>query len=318
MIISGDPAPAVIAVTPNPAMDVTITVASVEEGATHRIDPALKKLGGKGINVAEVAAEQGYPAYALGPLPRSEAEADGLSSRLRCTPAFSPSDAGLRSTYAIHAESTNETWIFNEPGLPHSAPVWTNLAERIRCLASENPGSVVTISGSFPPGVPVGLVEDLIRAARAGGAKVIVDSSGDALLDACAAGADLVKPNAAELAAVAGTQDPLRGARALLDRGAHGVVASLGPKGLLFADAAHAASARLPQPLAGNPTGAGDAVVAALATMLTEHETGDIDIAALLRRAVAWSAAAVTMPTAGVIGDRWPQLIDTVIVSPDV
>ena len=63
--------------------------------------------------------------------------------------------------------------------------------------------------------------------------------------------------------------------------------------------------ARLPEPLAGNPTGAGDAAVAAVATLL---DAGEQDAAALLRRATAWSAAAVLMPLAGEISPRHPEL----------
>ena len=52
---------------------------------------------------------------------------------------------------------------------------------------------------------------------------------------------------------------------------------------------------RLAQPLHGNPTGAGDAAVAALAAGLATHAPAHD----LVRAAVAWSAAAVLQPVAG-------------------
>ncbi|MDQ0614546.1 fructose-1-phosphate kinase PfkB-like protein [Microbacterium sp. W4I4] len=54
--------------------------------------------------------------------------------------------------------------------------------------------------------------------------------------------------------------------------------------------------ARLDTPLAGNPTGAGDAAVAACAVLM---DAGIRDPEQILRRATAWSAAAVLMPLAG-------------------
>ena len=79
-------------------------------------------------------------------------------------------------------------------------------------------------------------------------------------------------------------------------RGAREVLVSLGSDGLLLFDSRGTARrARLHGSLHGNPTGAGDAAVAALAAALDEGGTpGDA-----LTNAVAWSAAAVLHPLAG-------------------
>jgi tagatose 6-phosphate kinase len=55
--------------------------------------------------------------------------------------------------------------------------------------------------------------------------------------------------------------------------------------------------ARLPAPLSGNPTGAGDALVAAVAAGLASGSTWQ----QMARDAVTWSAAAVLQPIAGEI-----------------
>jgi sugar/nucleoside kinase (ribokinase family) len=90
---------------------------------------------------------------------------------------------------------------------------------------------------------------------------VIVDTSGEALRQA-APYAWAVKPNAEELAAVAGTDDPVAGARTLRARA---VVVSLGAGGLLAVTGDEVHRVAPPRVVTGNPTGAGDAVVAALA-----------------------------------------------------
>jgi sugar/nucleoside kinase (ribokinase family) len=63
--------------------------------------------------------------------------------------------------------------------------------------------------------------------------------------------------------------------------------------------------ARLSEPLTGNATGAGDAAVAAVASLLAE---GIDDPGTLLRRATAWSAAAVLAPLAGELHASYPEI----------
>ncbi|MGN7979029.1 1-phosphofructokinase family hexose kinase [Microbacterium sp. 22195] len=82
-------------------------------------------------------------------------------------------------------------------------------------------------------------------------------------------------------------------------------------------DAVRILHARLDTALAGNPTGAGDAGVAACAVLMA---AGVREPEAILRRATAWSAAAVLMPLAGDIHPSWPELERalTVTARPDL
>jgi sugar/nucleoside kinase (ribokinase family) len=80
--------------------------------------------------------------------------------------------------------------------------------------------------------------------------------------------------------------------------------------------------ARLPRVLHGNATGAGDAVVAAMAAALAGGDDlwSDTDAAGaaraqLARRATAWSASAVLMPLAGELSPDHPALEDEVVVT---
>ncbi|MGQ7312756.1 1-phosphofructokinase family hexose kinase [Microbacterium arabinogalactanolyticum] len=191
---------------------------------------------------------------------------------------------------------------------------------------------VLVISGSLPPGTPDDLLPSLIRLGRDAGATVIVDTSGPAMLTAADAGASVLKPNQHELRDATGLDDPIEGARELLRRGVELVLLSLGADGMLAVSAAPSQPrasgtpgeerehdgelradavpvsilhARLDTALAGNPTGAGDAGVAACAVLM---DAGNHDPEAILRRATAWSAAAVLMPLAGDIHPSWPEL----------
>ena len=109
----------------------------------------------------------------------------------------------------------------------------------------------------------------------------------------------MVKPNREELAAVAQSADVLEGAARLRALGAQSVVASLGAEGLVAVTAEGWWRARPAQAAAGNPTGAGDAGVAALALGLARGWTWP----ERLVEAVALSAAAVSAPLAGSFDD---------------
>jgi fructose-1-phosphate kinase PfkB-like protein len=152
---------------------------------------------------------------------------------------------------------------------------------------------ILVVSGSLPLGFPAEALAELD-----GPRRLIVDTTGPGLLAACRAGADLVKPNRAELAATTGTDDLLAGARALLAEGAGTVVVSDGERGLVAVGADRVLRARPDRIVAGNPTGAGDAVVAALAAAVPDE-----DLATTLDRAVRWSARAVAHPQAGELAD---------------
>ncbi len=154
---------------------------------------------------------------------------------------------------------------------------------------------VVVLAGSLPPGPPPDAYGQLIALAAAAGAATVLDTSGPALLSALSAGPDVVKPNAAELAAVTGHRDLAAAAAELRGLGARAVVASCGPDGLYALTPQGGWRAKPPEQLSGNPTGAGDACVAALAAGLADG-TPWPDI---LREAVALSAAAVPCPVAG-------------------
>src|SRR5699024_10184550 len=135
----------------------------------------------------------------------------------------------------------------------------------------------------------------------AGPRPTIVDTSGPGLLEAAQAGAHVLKPNAQELREATGHHCPLEGAAELLSLGAEVIFVSQGEDGLLVVSAEGSLHARLPHPLHGNPTGAGDAVVAAIAASIHDAGPRTWDVRETLRRAVAWSAAAVLMPQAGEI-----------------
>ncbi|WP_151550336.1 MULTISPECIES: 1-phosphofructokinase family hexose kinase [Corynebacterium] len=305
--------PAVVALTPNPALDVTLTLPRLKSGCTHRVSQGKYQLAGKGVNVATVASEQGYDAVALGPLSdrdRDYAAARGWLQHLDAAGVqqhWTDTSVAMRSTFAVVETEVGDVSMVNEVGDSHSEETWHGLCAAVKEELSVRRGSVLTISGSWPPSTPESLLPALIRIAHEADSTVVVDCGGPQLLSAAKAGADILKPNLAELIEALGgaaADNPFASAQQLQELGAGAVVISMGAEGLAYRGRG-SFRARTDRPLRGNPTGAGDALVAALATGVLDS----LDVRELLERAVRYSAAAVLNPAAGTIGDRWKEIV---------
>ncbi|MDD9377217.1 1-phosphofructokinase family hexose kinase [Streptomyces sp. ZAF1911] len=287
----------ILTVTLNTALDVTYRVPRLLAHASHRVTEVTERPGGKGLNVARVLAAIGHEVTATGFAggPTGHLVRELLAS---ASPGVRdelvPCAGTTRRTLAVVDEASGDTTQFNEPGPLITAAEWSVFLSRYEALLTGG-ARAVALCGSLPPGVPVGAYATLVRAARAAGVPVLLDTSGEALRRGVAARPDVIKPNAAELAELTGSRDPLPATRDARRRGAHAVVTSLGPAGLLAATALGTWRAAPPRTLTGNPTGAGDSAVAGLLSALTEG----LAWPDRLTRAVALSAATVTSPTAG-------------------
>ncbi|WP_018548383.1 1-phosphofructokinase family hexose kinase [Streptomyces sp. LaPpAH-108] len=285
----------ILTVTLNTALDITYRVRSLRPRASHRVSDVAERPGGKGVNVARVLAALGHEVTVTGFAGGATGGVlrDRLAETAGLTDALVEVAGPTRRTIAVVDELTGDTTQLNEPGPQISPAEWAAFLRSYDGLLAG--ASAVALSGSLPPGVPVGAYAGLIRVARSAGVPVLLDTSGEPLRRGVAARPDLVKPNAGELAELTGSHEPLRATRDARRRGAHAVVASLGPDGLLAATPEGHWRAAPPTRLRGNPTGAGDAAVAGLLSGLVER----LPWTDRLTRATALSAAAVLAPAAG-------------------
>jgi tagatose 6-phosphate kinase len=219
---------------------------------------------------------------------RAELAAAGLPD------ALCPIAGDTRRTLAVADGTRGDATGFWEPGPTVTPDEW----KRFLAAFAEFDADVVVLSGSLPPGVPPDAYAQLC-----GSAPTILDTSGEALRLGLEGGPAILKPNAAELAEVAGGEaagggEPdgiVAAAQQMRAAGAGAVVVSLGADGLVAVTDEGAWRARPPEPVRGNPTGAGDAAVAALAAGLAAGVAWPERVAG----AVALSAAAVHAPAAG-------------------
>lgn len=316
----------IVTVTPNPALDITYRVAGIRLGASHRVAAPTVRAGGKGLNVARVAHSQGYRVLAIAPVGKAtgaEFRAELEEARLPARLVDSPAET-RRSLAFVDTAPGGDATLFNEAGPEQPVEVLEQLITAAIAAALEG-AAVIVGAGSLPgraaEASPArgGFYTRLAHAASSAGVPCVLDTSGPALLEAAAAGAALLKPNEHELREATGLGSPAAGAAELLRRGARRVLVSRGADGMFLADAARPGellTARLPFALEGNPTGAGDAAVAAVAACLADAGPGaEPDPETLLRRAVAWSAAAVLTPAAGEISARHADLAETVTIT---
>ncbi|MBX3030633.1 MAG: hexose kinase [Chloroflexi bacterium] len=285
----------ILTVTLNTALDVTYDVDELRPDASHRVRAVRERAGGKGINVARVLHAMGREVLCTGLLggPTGARIAADLATA-DLPSAMSPIDGESRRTVSVVSAATGGSTLLNEPGPHVTDEEWQRFLVHFRSLAAR--ARVVVCSGSLPPGVPETAYDLLVRIARDEDARTIVDADGMPLARSLEAGPDIVKPNGAELVASTGLADEARAMRWMQGAGAGAVVATFGPEGIRALTVDGAWTARLDRPIAGvNPTGAGDAVAAALAAGLEDGR----DWPSMLRDAVTWSAAAVTAPLAG-------------------
>ena len=291
----------ILVVALNPALDVTHHVPGVDWSGVNRPRQVRVRPGGKGLNVARTLQALGSDTLVIGLAGGVTGDAVRAGLAEAGVPARFVSIAGeTRRTFAVVDTARHETALFNEPGPRVCASEWAALIVMYeKSLAGS---SAVVLSGSLPAGLAPDSYAGLATRAAAAGVPVVLDAEGPALLHGAAGGPAIVKPNLAELertvgrslsgpdlAATAAAAGELRAA------GAGAVVVSLGGDGLFAVTGDGTWYAVPPGRVAGNPTGAGDAVVAGLAHGLALG----MPWPERLRQAAALGTAAVAAPTAG-------------------
>ncbi|WP_225726206.1 MULTISPECIES: 1-phosphofructokinase family hexose kinase [unclassified Nocardia] len=304
----------ILTVTMNPAYDMTYRVERFERGQAHRVRSVEQRIGGKGINVTRVLNQLGKYARATG----FSDHAFAAAAELEMPVDFVHALPWVRRTVVISESVDGTATALWEPGAritnPHAAE---QLAVRVTGMLPDINGLV--ISGSLPGGIDPGLPAQIARSALAADIPTICDVDGEALRLAARVPGIVLMPNTDELQRLTGgsprTADEVAAAaQPLIERGVRAVIATRGAEGMVAVTAEGAWTAALPEPISGNPTGAGDSATAAVMALLSE--TAIPDWPAILTDAVATSASAVVVPVAGEI-DRClrDRLLPTVVVA---
>lgn len=294
----------IITITPNPAIDVTLEVSNFEVGGINRTTAKHRDPAGKGINVARALSKNNHATIAVFP-----ADAVNGSWIVRALAAegvetfTTPMLGEVRNNYTI-VDAGGQTTKINEPG-PVLTPAESDaLLEKVDWRLDGQPTWLVA-AGSLPHGVDADFLVELGNLARRKNVRFAVDTSGENLARITAVGTpNLIKPNLDELSELVGRAlttvgDVVDAARSALPQG--DALVTLGEYGALLVtpDAVMWAGHALVN--VESTVGAGDSALAGYLSVSSHAEFGSVQHAALAT-AVAWGAAAVSLPGTSVPG----------------
>jgi 1-phosphofructokinase family hexose kinase len=265
----------IITVTLNPVLDRTLTVPSIVFDRVLRATKIQLDWGGKGFNVSRALKSLGIDSLAMGLV-------GGATGQMLERGLY---DLGIatdlirvvgetRTNVVVVDSNTGQHLKVNEAGPMVHPQELQRLMERV--CERVRPGDIWVLSGSIPPGVPSDVYARLIALVQQGGARAVLDSSGEPLRLGCVARPFLVKPNAVEAEemvgrAIATDAGAMEAARSFLEQGIELVALSLGVDGLLLASGREAVRAVPPPVQARNAVGAGDALLAGVIWALEQN-----------------------------------------------
>lgn len=258
----------VLAITLNPAIDLTIGLDDLTPGRMHRARNEHMRAAGKGHNVASVLAGLGHRVTVAGFIGAANSAifeaafaADGIVDA--CTRV-----AGETRINVKLAEGDGRVTDINAPGPSITAGDWQRLQTDLEGLLAAGPDAVV-IAGSLPPGVETAAFGLLVAYIEARGLPVWLDTSAAALASGLRGKPTLVKPNIDELTAWAGAAPAdeaglVASARAMQQAGVGEVVVSRGPAGALWLTPESIRIAQAPEVAVYSAVCAGDTLLAGL------------------------------------------------------
>ncbi|MCG6574210.1 1-phosphofructokinase [Pseudomonas sp. AF32] len=283
----------ILTLTLNPALDLTVELVRLEPGQVNRSDAMHSHAAGKGVNVAQVLADLGHTLTVSGFLGEDNAQAfETLFAQRGFVDAFIRVPGETRSNIKL-AEQDGRITDLNGPGPMVDEAAQQALLARLDQIAPEH--DVVVVAGSLPRGVSPQWLQGLVMRLKSLGLKVALDTSGEALRVALAAGPWLIKPNTEELADALGCEVVTERAQAhaaqrLHTEGVEHVVISHGAEGVNWFSGGSALHASPPKVTVASTVGAGDSLLAGMLHGLLGVHTPE----QTLRTATAIAAMAVT------------------------
>ena len=285
--------PSIITVTFNPAIDKSTSVPVLIPEKKLNCALPVYEPGGGGINVARAIKKLGGEATAV-------YLAGGYSGKIftqlltdeLVDSIVTETIDNTRENIVVLETASNQQYRFGMPGPTIREPEWQ------ACLNSiENIQDVeyIVASGSLPQGVPTDIFARIALIARKKNARLIVDTSGEALKEAVAAGVYLIKPNLGELSMLLGKEELNielvdDAAKEVIEKGnCEVVVVSMGPAGAMLVTKEGALQIMPPAVKRKSTVGAGDSMVAGIVLSLSRNKS--------LTEAVQYGVASGTAAT---------------------
>jgi len=287
----------IVTLTVNPSVDASTSINQVVPDHKMRCREASYKPGGGGVNVSRAIHRLGGDTLALftagglhGQLLEQMLLQEGITLQSICI------QGQTRENLIVLEESTGQQFRFDMPGPLFIESDWEGCIEQLNGLKVVP--TYIVASGSLPPGCPKDFYARVVTVAKKWNARVIVDTSGEALQLAADAGVYLLKPNARELGELVGREiasdeEIKDAALQLINEGrTEVVIVSLGGHGALLVTKESTEHIQSPDVSVVSVVGAGDSLVAGVVYSLSQGRS----LRQSIQFGVAAGAAAVMNP----------------------
>lgn len=283
----------ILTICPNPSVDCTIELDSLNVGMLNRIDSKVETYSGKALNVAIGVARLGEECTATGFMFENHRRMfEHVLDKEGVKHDFVLSDGSARTNYKIIDKKSMLTEI-NDRGEEVSRENQLKLIEKVRGLAEDC--EIAVMSGSLPKGVEPAFYGEVLKVIPKD-VKVVVDTEKENMLAAiCSREIFMAKPNVKELEKFSGREvrtkyDMAEAAKKYLDKGVKYVLVSMGAEGAVITDGKEHYFCKSASVAVNSTVGAGDSMIAAACVA----ESYGVPMEELLRQAVAAGTAAVT------------------------
>jgi 1-phosphofructokinase len=279
-------------ITLNPAVDYIIQVEDFKPGTINRVESDYKYPGGKGINVSRVLNNLNVKSMALGFLGgftgdfiKNYLQFEGVQTDF----VYVKEDTRIN----IKLKSGEETEI-NGAGPNIEQKDLEKLFSKIESLTSED---ILVLSGNVQKNLPKDIYAQFQVKCLSNKVKVVVDTTGESLLNTLQYKPFLIKPNNHELgelfnAEIDSREKIIHYGRELLNMGAQNVVVSMAAEGALLINNEGVFHASAPKGTVKNSVGAGDSLIGGF---LANYYTSSNIVEAFRWGAAAGSATAFSL-----------------------
>lgn len=261
-------------ITLNPAIDMLTKVENFELGKLNRTGESDYVIGGKGINISLLLNNIGKESKALGFIAgftgnfiKEELKKKGIKSNFVETKGFTR--INIKLTTDIETEINSQS----------SKVAKENIKEFFDTLEELSDNDTVFLSGNIIPGMDSDDFAAIAKKVREKGAKLVVDSNKDMVLDTLKYKPFIIKPNEFELGEMFGvkisnTEEIAKYAKKLQEMGSENVLVSRGSKGaILFTNEGDVFTANTAMGKVISTIAAGDSMLAMFVAKY--DETGD-------------------------------------------
>lgn len=266
--------PKIITITLNPSLDKSITVPQLVPEKKLRCSSSEVDPGGGGVNVSRALHKLGLNSLAVflsGGYTGKKLEELLMNEEVDIIAL--PIKEATRENFIVFDEEKRLQYRFGMEGAAVTDTEWKAV---LNYVSEQTEVSYIVASGSLPPGVPMNFFGQLAALAKKINAKLIVDTSGEALEFAAKEGLYMLKPNLNELSSLIGKTnlaetEIVSAARTVINSGGCEImVVSLGGDGALLVTAEDQYKVKPPKVTVMSTVGAGDSMVGGILYALSK------------------------------------------------